>query len=729
MLKARLATRPALRAARVAHQTRQYADVPLAVEQVSRAGPKKRRGFTRRLATYSAILGTAVYTLGTYAALENDRWHDIFVESVPLGEKLVAYFEEHDVSSELGQLGPYVQDAKRVTDKVVGTVSDSYQRTIGQVKQAASTDSHPAGGGVEDRLTKAASDVKERASKDVSTAERKAQSAKARLSENADNTAAQAKDAVQGAKNETQRAAQEVKAKSSELTSRASSTLDETKKSIVDTSKDLAASAEAALASVTPKISTSPSDILPPAPTKRPSDPTRPRELDASPQDLYKPPAELYTGSQLPLGFEPPPGYFVPAAPKRGEAPKAKVPVAAPPPPPLPLVAPAVKELADSEPVLGQLATTIDQLASFLSSSAGAATAATTSAAGGAKDVLTTAQIDLQNLGNRLETIKAQEKAKLESQLESQARDYSNKLVSQERELIERLEAQEDDWRSAFESERKELVQAYRSKLDSELETQKDIINQRLKEEVIAQGIELQRRWLREIKLRVEQERGGRLSKLEELEGGLKKLERVALDNSQYLDDTLKIHTLWSALRAATSTALNSIDRRPIGEQIRALQHIAVTYDEPESESGKADSPLSAALASLPEKTLEQGTESLPALSVWFTGKVAPQLKKAALLPDEGGFLAYLASALFSNLLITRQGPTPGDDVMSILSRSEYFLARKDLDSAAREINQLRGWPKILARDWLEAARRHLEVKQALEVAETEATLESLLVL
>jgi len=44
-----------------------------------------------------------------------------------------------------------------------------------------------------------------------------------------------------------------------------------------------------------------------------------------------------------------------------------------------------------------------------------------------------------------------------------------------------------------------------------------------LKEEVVAQGIELQRRWIREIKVRVEQERGGRLAKLDELAANLKR--------------------------------------------------------------------------------------------------------------------------------------------------------------------------------------------------------------
>ncbi|KAG8678676.1 Formation of crista junctions protein 1 [Ceratobasidium sp. 394] len=70
-----------------------------------------------------------------------------------------------------------------------------------------------------------------------------------------------------------------------------------------------------------------------------------------------------------------------------------------------------------------------------------------------------------------------------------------------------------------------------------------------------------------------------------------------------------------------------------------------------------------------------------------------------------------------------------GDDVLSVLSRAEYYLGVKNLDAAAREVNQLSGWPGRLVRDWLEAVRRRLEVEQALEVVQTQATLSSLLVL
>ena len=62
------------------------------------------------------------------------------------------------------------------------------------------------------------------------------------------------------------------------------------------------------------------------------------------------------------------------------------------------------------------------------------------------------------------------------------------------------------------------------------------------KEEFIAQGIELQRRWIRDIRVRAEQEHGG---KLKELSSQSKRLERVASDNSTYLDENIRAHHLW----------------------------------------------------------------------------------------------------------------------------------------------------------------------------------------
>lgn len=233
----------------------------------------------------------------------------------------------------------------------------------------------------------------------------------------------------------------------------------------------------------------------------------------------------------------------------------------------------------------------------------------------------------------------------------------------------------------------------------------------RLKAEVIAQGIELQRRWIREIKVRVEQERGGRLGKLDELSANLKRLERITLDNSSYLDENIRVHALWSALRSLTNSSTASTVRKPFREELRLLRHITAAREDPV---------ISVVLDSL-EKTdvPDIGVEPFADLAVWFTNSVAPKVAQVALVPDEdAGVLSYLASHVLSSLQFKRQGLLPGSDTLSVLSRVDYHLNEKNLDNAARELNQLKGPAKVLLHDWLEAARRRLEVEQALEVSD-----------
>ena len=218
----------------------------------------------------------------------------------------------------------------------------------------------------------------------------------------------------------------------------------------------------------------------------------------------------------------------------------------------------------------------------------------------------------------------------------------------------------------------------------------------------------MQRRWIREIKVRVEQERGGRLAKLDDLATGLKKLERVTLDNSSYLDENVRLHTLWSALRAFTS-AVDSPVRRPFREELRVLRHVAAARDDPL---------IIAALDSI-EKTdvPDVGVEPVGDLISWFNTSVAPRVESVALVPDQdAGLLSHLASSALSVVRFKRQGLAEGDDVSSVVARAEHYLSEKDLDSAARELNQLKGVPKVLLSDWLAATRKRLEVEQALEV-------------
>ncbi|KAA1094508.1 Formation of crista junctions protein 1 [Puccinia graminis f. sp. tritici] len=66
-------------------------------------------------------------------------------------------------------------------------------------------------------------------------------------------------------------------------------------------------------------------------------------------------------------------------------------------------------------------------------------------------------------------------------------------------------------------------------------------------------------------------------------------------------------------------------------------------------------------------------------------------------------------------------------DPIPILNQVNELLDIKDLEQATRLLNSLNGWPKVLTRDWLQMARRHLELNQAIQFIEAKATLQSLL--
>jgi mitofilin len=162
----------------------------------------------------------------------------------------------------------------------------------------------------------------------------------------------------------------------------------------------------------------------------------------------------------LPLEFEPPPGYAL--------RPPKKVPKTTAG---LLLVAPAVEEFTASEPMLKELANTVDNLAKYLEENP--------KAEKGVNKVLEAAKQELSELGTKITTTQESAKKELETKLGEQAKSYSVKLLEAELESRDKLDAQDDEWKKYFDQERLSLLQKYQEKLDNELETQKELINER----------------------------------------------------------------------------------------------------------------------------------------------------------------------------------------------------------------------------------------------------------
>ena len=311
-------------------------------------------------------------------------------------------------------------------------------------------------------------------------------------------------------------------------------------------------------------------------------------------------------------------------------------------------------------------------------------------------------------------------KASLQKESEDKVKAAHVEFDEAAKELVKRLDhqmqEQETHWKEEYENERERLQQAYKSKVKSELEAAHKVYEQKLKNELLEQSIHLQKNFTQNVRDRVEAEREGRLGKLNDLSNSVHELEKLTAEWNSVVDANLKTQHLVVAVEAVKSALETQVVPKPFVTELAALKEIA------------ADDPVvSAAISSINPTAYQRGIPSSALLIDRFR-RVASEVRKAALLPEDAGVASHLASLAMSKVLFKKSGLAVGGDVEAVLARTEVLLEEGDLDAAAREMNGLQGWAKVLSKDWLSECRRVLEVRQALDVIATEARLQSLLV-
>ena len=330
--------------------------------------------------------------------------------------------------------------------------------------------------------------------------------------------------------------------------------------------------------------------------------------------------------------------------------------------------------------------------------------------------VISKAKSDLGKVISDITALKENEQKAAEEKIRAAHAEFDSAAKELISRLDQQIQGQEAHWKEEYESEREKLAQNYRQKLQSELEVAQKVYDQRLKNELLEQSIALQRSFSSTIRDRVETERDGRLSKLTELSDSIHELEKLTAEWNSVVDANLKTQHLVVAVEAVKITLEKADAPKPFIAELAALKEIA------------ADDPVvAAAIASIHPAAYQRGIPTASQLIDRFR-RVAAEVRKAALLPEDAGVASHLASLAMSKFLFKKSGLAVGTDVEAVLARTEVLLEEGDLDGAAREMNGLDGWAKVLSRDWLGEVRRVLEVRQALDVIATEARLQALLV-
>lgn len=300
-------------------------------------------------------------------------------------------------------------------------------------------------------------------------------------------------------------------------------------------------------------------------------------------------------------------------------------------------------------------------------------------------------------------------KAKIESDAAAKVKERVQDFDKAANDLVTRVEsamaAQEVGWQREFDEEIKKLKEVHDQRIKVVAERERQVSEERLNNKLLEQAIELKRLFAKEIQQRVEQERDGRLGKLDELSKSVKDLEKLAGGWNEVIDTNLRTQQLHVAVEAVRASLQDSAHPRPFIKELVALREIAAE-----------DTVVNAAIASINPSAYQRGIFSPQDLADRFR-RVATEVRKASLLPEDAGVASHASSLLLSKVMFKKQGLAAGDDVESVLTRTQTFLEEGDLDNAAREMNGLTGWAKTLSRDWLGEVRKVLEVRQALEVS------------
>ena len=352
-----------------------------------------------------------------------------------------------------------------------------------------------------------------------------------------------------------------------------------------------------------------------------------------------------------------------------------------------------------TEPVVQELVKMVNNIITAVNASSEAGKLSTT---------VSSAKNDLQKIIGEIATLKEVAAHDAKTQVQNAHMEFDGAAKELVRRLEQEMRETESKWRDEYESERERLSNTYQQRLNAELEAARRVAEEKNKNALLEQEISLQKNFSKSVKAKIEEERDGRLSKLDDLATSVAELEKLSNDWSEVVDANLSTQHLHVALESVRNAVLNSEHPTPFINELVALKEVS-----------KGNDVVNAAIGSINPAAYQRGIPT-PANLIDRFRRVASEVRKASLLPEDAGVASHAASAVLSKMMFTKKGERGlpnGDDVEATLARTEVLLEEGDLESATREMNGLKGWAGVLSRDWVAETRKVLEVRQAVDVS------------
>ncbi|GFQ81163.1 MICOS complex subunit Mic60 [Trichonephila clavata] len=322
----------------------------------------------------------------------------------------------------------------------------------------------------------------------------------------------------------------------------------------------------------------------------------------------------------------------------------------------------------------------------------------------------------IEQLQRQLAKQQVSEKTKIDEALRLQKlREdrYVNSKIEAE------LEKKNVDLETAISERVAFLKEQFENELRQQLLRQAAAHADHIQEVLKVQEQELERKFSLDLEEKLLHQKGVFISEVSGNMARLKGILAFLKAKSEFDKASKKAQALWLACQSMSSKISEDNDGNPcpLGKDVAAVK---IAADE-DSEF------INAVLAGIPVEAVNRGVYNNEVLKQRFQN-VKKVCRKVSLIDENNDSLyQYLLSYLQSYLILDAvsipkeelEGKIAVDpsewNTFDILSRVSYCLNINDLEQALRYANQLKGEPRIVAKDWMNEVKLLLETQQAVK--------------
>lgn len=325
----------------------------------------------------------------------------------------------------------------------------------------------------------------------------------------------------------------------------------------------------------------------------------------------------------------------------------------------------------------------------------------------------------LEQLTQQLATFQVEEQKRLENSLKVQKEEDSKLTDLKVKQETERMAA---EFQTTLRTKEADLAAEHEASLRQQLRRQAAAYSDHLAEVLRVQETELQDRHNKDLQQKLNEEKSAFETQLTGVLAHMRGIEAAVEGRAEIEKQNMQSQKLWAACQALTTAISNGDAGRPRP----LLPHLTAIHE------AAADDPLvTQVLNSLPEEAVTRGVLNEENVKHRFY-QVRRWCRRVAMIGDDGAspwkhLLSYFQSFfIFDSFEPTKEGELvdfENADTFDLLARADYYLRRGDLELATRLVNQLRGEPRKVARDWLIEARLLLETRQAANLLTAYATV------